>query len=103
MTGVYEYAKFCILAFAFIIAWFLFTIACICLLCYGIWVSFLRNRMVLDDRTEGTKVELQQIPRSLQLHVQPQRHPCPHYPSIESPMDEEGKKLPIIWTLPNTL
>ena len=85
MTSCSEYAEFCMWAFAFMIGWFLYTIACITLFCCGIWVLFLRNRMVRDEKTKGTEVELQQIPGSVQLHVQPQLLPSPHYPSTDLP------------------
>ena len=101
MTSFSEYAEFCMWAFAFIIGWFLYTIACITLFCCGIWVLFLRNRKVIDERTKGTEVELQQIPGSLQIHEQPQPHPPLRYPStdlprcasIESHMGRGGKKV----------
>ena len=113
MSSFSEYVEFCMKAFALIIGWFLWTTACITLFCYGIWRLF-GIRIVLDERTEGTEVELQQIPGSLQLHEQPQTHPrlrypstdFPRYASIDSSMGRGEKKLPKtppFWTPPNNI
>ena len=93
MTSFSEYAEFCMWAFAFMIGWFLYTIACITLFCCGIWVLFLRNRMVRDERSKGTEVELQQIPGSVQLHEQPLHYPSTDLPRYDSTMVRGGKKV----------